>query len=105
MYNRYQGNSGRVVRVKESAKAEAISAATAPREETAPLPQRIANGRPSSGNGGSGGLGSLLNGLSSKINLKNFETEDLILMLILFLMYRESGDIELLIALGSLIIF
>ena len=32
------------------------------------------------------------------------ETEDLLLMLILYLMYRESGDKELLIVLGAMLL-
>ena len=32
------------------------------------------------------------------------ETEDLILLLILYLMYRESGEIELLFVLGAMLL-
>lgn len=58
-----------------------------------------------------GGLGSLLSfdglqekmgGLLSQVLSDGLETEDLILMLILYLMYKESGDTELLIILGAM---
>jgi hypothetical protein len=58
-----------------------------------------------------GGLGSLfqldglqekLSGLLSQVLSDGLETEDLILMLVLYLMYRESGDTELLIILGAM---
>ena len=45
------------------------------------------------------GLEQLLSRLTGEL-----ETEDLILMLILYLMYRESGDIEMLIILGAMLI-
>ena len=42
-------------------------------------------------------LGRLLPGLG-----EGFETEDLMLLLILYLLYRESGDQELLVILGAM---
>jgi len=42
-----------------------------------------------------------LSSLFSRLSPQNLEQEDLILMLILFLLWRESGDRELLIALGA----
>ena len=54
--------------------------------------------RPKPGRGGNGmDLSAILNRLSPQ----RLEQEDLILMLILFLLWRESGDRELLIALGA----
>ena len=44
-----------------------------------------------------GGSGRLLPGLG-----EGFETEDVLLLLILYLLYRESGDQELLIILGAM---
>ena len=46
--------------------------------------------------------GGLLGSLASKLDLSKLETEDLILMLILYLLYRESGDEELLIIMGAM---
>jgi len=38
------------------------------------------------------------------LNLKNLDTGDLILLLIIYLLYKDGGDEELLIALGLLLI-
>lgn len=46
--------------------------------------------------------GGLLGGLASRLDLSKLETEDLILLLILYLLYRESGDEELLIMMGAM---
>ena len=51
--------------------------------------------RPKSGRGGD------LNAILNRLSPQHLEQEDLILMLILFLLWRESGDRELLIALGA----
>ena len=54
--------------------------------------------RPRAGRGGNNiDLSAILNRFSPQ----RLEQEDLILMLILFLLWRESGDQELLIALGA----
>ena len=42
-----------------------------------------------------------LSALLNRLSPQRLEQEDLILMLILFLLWRESGDKELLIALGA----
>ena len=55
----------------------------------------------------SGDLGGLLSGVTDAIGglfRGGLETEDLLLMLILYLMYRESGDKELLIVLGAMLL-
>ncbi len=46
--------------------------------------------------------GNGLGGLLSKIGISEFEAEDWILLLVLYLMYRESRDEELLFMLGSM---
>ncbi len=45
-------------------------------------------------------LGGTLSALPQKLG--ELETEDLLLILILYLMYRESGDKELLIIMGAM---
>lgn len=105
MYNRYQGNSGKVVRVREAHdnapahyKTKPAEAGIKPGQEFTPKasagsfepPLRIPPFI-------SGGLGKLLSG-----SLGGLETEDIILLLILYLMYRESGDSELLIMMGAM---
>lgn len=94
MYNRYQGNTGRVVRVKEGHEAPKPRPAPKP-APTVPPPSAPAP--PVRFPPFMGGLQKLfMNSLSE------LETEDLILLLILYLMYRESGDSELLIIMGAM---
>ena len=45
-----------------------------------------------------------LSGILKKIEAAGMETDDLLMALILFLMYRESGDIDLLIMLGVMLL-
>lgn len=121
MINRYQGNSGKVVRVEErpgeQRPGEQRKAAQPHMGQNAakapgPRPQKPEAARPQSGMahpapGGSmfGALGRLLPGggeLNLGSKLGSLETEDLILLLILYLMYRESGDSELLMVMGAM---
>lgn len=90
MYNRYHGNSGRVQRLSEVSKKK-------PPEPPAP-PKAKPNPPPLKNLGDIGGpLGKLL-----PKGMPELETEDLILLLILYLMYRESGDSDLLIIMGAM---
>ena len=100
MYNRYDGNSGRYVRVDD---------APAPPEKTgAPRKQ-----------GGTPAPPPRKSGIASQYRperrdtadifsriipnaIAELDTEDVILMLVLYLLYRESGDKDLLIMMGSL---
>ena len=82
MYNRYQGNSGQVERMPD-----------APHAEFRPRPSK-----PPPGTTG-GGLQQLL----QKFSLADLESEDLLLILVLYLLYRESGDKELLFILGGML--
>lgn len=85
MYNRYQGNTGRVHRVEER------PAPPPPRPAPPPPPPPRREGSVLSS------LGRLLPGLGEQL-----ETEDLLLLLILYLMYRETGDSDLLIVMGGM---
>ncbi|MCL2342989.1 MAG: hypothetical protein FWC62_03700 [Firmicutes bacterium] len=119
-YNRYNGRTGQMVRVEVPERPE-------PARQQNPMnrPGRQQSGLGNLGGGLSGllsnfglggkkptgsllGLGGELGGFFQKLglnfNLSELETEDYILMLILFLMYRESGDTELLIALGAMLL-
>lgn len=49
------------------------------------------------------GLSGDLNRLLGKLGSLSLETEDLLLLAVLYLMYRESGDKELLIMMGALL--
>lgn len=108
MINRYQGNSGRLTRYPEPERPRppapqkpGPSTPQRPAPHTpqrpAPVPPRPAPARPQ---GLLGGLENLGRGLPERIG--ELETEDIILLLILYLMYRESGDSDLLIIMGAM---
>ena len=100
MYNRYQGNSGRVERVAEPERnRSAASPPPNPRPAPAPPPREIRPPSPLSGL--SGELGRIIEKLSGK----GLETEDFLLIVILYLLYRDSGDEEFLFAIGGLLLF
>jgi len=87
MINRYEGNTGRVTRLPE------------PHDLPPPPPPPPGPGRPPPPPPRPPGLdlGRLLPGLGSAL-----ETEDVLLLLILYLLYRESGDQELLMIMGAM---
>lgn len=87
MYNLYKGNSGKVKRVDDEQKKETH------------LPAKPKNQTP--GAHASGQTKSPFSNLLPK-SFGELETEDLLLVLILYLMYRESGDKDLLIIMGGL---
>ena len=99
MINRYQGNSGRVERFPESGEERRAP----PREQIPrrqpPPPVRLKPPQPAPG-GLLNGVGDIGRLLPDKIG--GLETDDIILLLILYLMYRESGDSELLIIMGAM---
>ena len=80
--NHYQGNTGKVVRVEEPQDVKKPPAPGARAAGGISLPEKLTSLLPK-------GLGEL-------------ETEDIILLLMLYLMYRESGDSELLIIMGAM---
>ena len=101
-YNRYQGNSGRVTRVSQDRQPRQA----APQHFSPPQPGRT---RPQPPPGPIkrppwplDSLGSGLGGLLEKLNPAALETDDLLLLLILYLLYRESGDTELLLIMGAM---
>lgn len=97
MIKRWQGNSGRVQHLPEAGDR-------LPRPHIRPMEQKPSSAprpqqaRPQNGFlPGLEGIGRLLPG-----KLEDMETEDIILLLILYLMYRESGDSELLMIMGAM---
>ena len=90
MYNRYQGNTGRVERVEEAA---------APPPPQRPVPPRPEERRPPSP---LSGLSSELGRLLSRLSPLQMETEDLLLFMVLYLLWRESGDEDFLFMLAGL---
>ncbi len=90
MYNRYRGNSGKPQRMEENLPPRQMP-------KSVPVPKKTQN-RPQQAVGNLSGL--LPKSISR--NLSELETEDLLLILILYLMYRESGDKELLLIMGAM---
>ena len=86
MYNRYRGNGSRPERMEDPPSAKS------------PTPCRPPFPPPSAKPPKRSGL------IPEKLtkSLASLETEDLLLILILYLMYRESGDKELLIIMGAM---
>ena len=97
MYNRYYGNSGRVERVVERPRELPHSGLPMAAPPHAVSREQARNVQPPG----------LLDRLSRMLpgTREPLETEDLILLLILYLMYRESGDKELLMILGGFFLF
>ncbi len=98
MINRYQGNSGRVERFPESGEERrAPQREQIPRRQPPPVKPKPPEPAPGGLLNGLGDIGRLL---PDKIG--ELETDDIILLLVLYLMYRESGDSELLIIMGAM---
>jgi hypothetical protein len=96
MINRYEGNTGRVTRMPEPADfppPPPPPVKKAPRPASPPTQPSQPPRMPRPGFD----LGRLLPGLG-----EGLDGEDLLLLLILWLLYRESGDQELLIIMGAL---
>lgn len=113
MLNRYHGNSGRVERIDDgqgafTAPVMQPPAPAPPADSSAGTHALGAAARPASGGvrqmgeGLSKGLTRLLPGALEE--LRALETEDLLLLAVLYLMYRESGDTELLIIMGAMLL-
>lgn len=100
MYNRYQGNTGKVVRVDDSPPARKAAPPPAQPEHREQRPA-VAKPRPAAA---PSRLGKSLDGLLKKLDPSRLEFEDILLMLILYLLYRDSGDEELLIMLGAMLL-
>lgn len=91
MLNRYQGNTGRVVRIDDGQ----------PKPAPPPSAPRPGLMQPKPPEKKPPGIFDKLTQLVPS-SLGELETEDIILLLILYLMYRESGDSELLIIMGAM---
>ena len=96
MVKRYEGNTGRVRPLED-----------APAERPAPPPPAASGPPPHPGPGPGGNpLSELLPRQLQRMlsgSLRDLETEDLLLLLILYLLYRESGDPEWLLTLAALV--
>lgn len=98
-YNRYIGNTGRVIRVQEPGERENSSSPPVPAHSRAELVQARRNS-PSVRNtpSGAGLVGELFSRLSPDV----LDMEDILLLMIFYLLYRESGDEEFLIMMGAM---
>jgi hypothetical protein len=97
MAKRYEGNTGRVRPLEER---------TQPREHPAPPPEPSRREPPHAPGPGLNPLSELLPRQLQRMlsgSLRDLETEDLLLMLILYLLYRESGDPEWLLTLAAMV--
>lgn len=97
MYKRWQGNTGVVDRVEERPAPPPAPAGPAPPPPPRPGPPPGPMPRP-------GAAGEELPPFFGRLfgMLGDLETEDLLMILILYLLYRESGDVEMLLILGFL---
>ena len=98
VYNRYQGNTGHVERVSEP--QEQPQAAPPPPQR--PAPPGPGERRPP---GPLSGLSGELSRLLGRLTRFSPETEDLILILLLYLLWRESGDEDFLFMLAGFLLF
>ena len=96
MYKLYQGNSGRSRSIDDSRSGQTQpSPGRRPQMQAGQRKNRPPE--PDSLSGMAGSLEQLI-----RCSLSGLETEDIILLLILYLMYRDSGDKELLIIMGAM---
>lgn len=93
-YNRYNGATGERTRVEDSAPSAPQGEPPLPPPEQGPETEKAPPGPPLSLRGG-------LDGIFKRLDPKRLDTEDLLVLAILWLLYRESGDWEMLIALGA----
>lgn len=113
MLNRYHGNSGLVERIDDSAHApspaptpESTAPQSAAPPKLRPTPQAAPPGNtPGTSPGTAAALKKLTRLFQSATGeLRELETEDILLFIILYLMYRESGDTDLLIIIGAMLL-
>lgn len=88
--NRYYGNSGRMERMPD----RPIPPPPVPPPSMPPPPPPPPRPRPAPE----------LNKLLRRFDLRRLERDDLLLLAILYLLYRESGEKELLIVMGAMIL-
>lgn len=100
MYNRYQGNTGRVTRVGNPEMTPIRQFGPPPGPAPVPQDKKKPPNPLNDLTSGIGGLFSKFGGF--KLNLG---TEDILIALVLYLAYRESGDKELLIILAAMLFF
>ena len=108
MYNRYQGNSGKMQRIPEGGDNRSAEVFYRPRQSQPAVSARPPRLQKKESRGGLGFLEGAESSLKDKLSdalgrLTELETEDYILLLILYLMYRESHDEQYLIIMGLML--
>lgn len=91
----YNARSGEARRRPEPAAKPAREASPLPKQEETPPPKAKTPPGPLRD------LGRGLDGILSRLDPGRLATEDLLVLAILWLLYRESGEREMLIALGA----
>ncbi len=108
---RYQGNTGRYIWVPDDPVREAAPGSGRQRPSQPPPPEepgrrrdarRRGTDEPESPFSALRDLGGNLGGILSGVFPDGFEMEDALLLLVLFLMYKETGDKNLLIIMGAM---
>ena len=94
MVNRYIGNTGQVQRIPEPQQCKQPAEAHQGGSQSMQKPPPKQTG---------GGFNSPVQRILNRISPANLEQEDLILLLILYLLYRESGKTEFLITLAAFV--
>ena len=97
MYNRYYGNSGRVERVVGPEPRHVPP----PRPGPHPHPPRPGPPPEERPPGPPDGLSGLFERILRRVAPGRLETEDLLLVAVLYLLYRECGDREFLLAIAA----
>lgn len=95
MYKVYRGGGGRPQRIEEPSSPP----------PPPPMPPHAAPGTqgPPGADALAGPVRQMLESLLGRVT-GELETEDLILLLILYLLYRESGDTEMLLIMGAMLL-
>ena len=113
MYNRYiRNDSGTYTRIPQEdahshrASPEKKSPASSRKESRPPPPKEEPKTPPPSGGAGrtADGLTGFLRHILDQLHLDHVDTGDLLLLGLLFFLFREDADEELLVALGLLLI-
>ena len=104
-YNRYRGNSGNVERVEDFLPSPPPPPPSGvPQPPPHPPPREAPPERPRHPSAPPPpGLGEGLGRLLRRLSPGGLETEDFLLMGILYLLYRETGDRDFLIMLGGIL--
>ena len=103
MYNRYIRNEqGTYTRIREEEPGRTNSAPPPPKEAPPPPPPPPNGGSPAGRIADS--LTSFLRHTLDQLHLNSVDTGDLLLLGLLFFLFREDADEELLVALGLLLI-